>query len=149
MVKLRCDKTNHCGQLVPQREWLLFNALKTHLDLQEPLQTLESLAFSWNNLHWDGARILPRVDRLYTSLPNHASRSSLIQQYSIREDGSRSDHCPIQASLNLEDGVRRKSKWKMNSRYLEEAMSELTQAQKERNDQLRGKLQETTRHLQI
>jgi hypothetical protein len=36
----------------------------------------------------------------------------------------------------------------MNSRYLEEARTELTHAQREREDQLRSKLQEATCHLQ-
>jgi hypothetical protein len=99
MVEFRCDKTNQCGKLLPQHERLLLAALKAHLQLHEPPRTMGSLPFLWDNLRWDGARILAKLDRLYTSIPAHASGNPTVTMYTIRGDGTHSDHQPLQTSL--------------------------------------------------
>jgi hypothetical protein len=121
MVERRADKTNQCGKMLPQRERIVFEAMLNRLNVSELPRSQGSMTFSWDNCRWDGTRILARLDRMYMFPDPLPSGVSPLELYSIKGDGCRSDHCPVQACLRLEDTPRRPSCWKMNNSLLEEA----------------------------
>lgn len=65
MAELGYDKSNPCGKMIPTSERLLFNALRTHLNVEEGPKSNGSLRFSWDNVRSDGSHILVRLDRAY------------------------------------------------------------------------------------
>lgn len=84
MVEARQDKTNPCGRLIAARERLMFNNLKTQLNVEDNPRFPGSLRYSWDNQRMDGTRIFARLDRIYMfqSIPGEAHRH--ILDYSAR-----------------------------------------------------------------
>ena len=101
----------------------IFEALKHHLQLEEPDRTPGSLRYSWDNFRDDGSHILARLDRCYIS--KNAGRRVL--SYTTRGDSTWSDHAPVEVSLQLEAEHRQRSRWHMNSQYLDEASPPMIQ----------------------
>lgn len=65
MVEHRADKTRQCPTMIPHRERLLFNAMKSALQVEDHPRSANSLRFSWDNNPPQEARTLARLDRLY------------------------------------------------------------------------------------
>jgi hypothetical protein len=84
-VEARNDKTNSCSRMVPLAERMVFNDLKTRLQIEEPPRSLECLQYSWDNLRQDGRQILARLDRCYVFLSTGGASQQIIA-YKIKGD---------------------------------------------------------------
>lgn len=62
MVEARADKSSLCGRMISGRERLLFNTLKTALQVAEPPREANGLNYTWDNFRFNGTRILARLD---------------------------------------------------------------------------------------
>lgn len=99
----------------------MFNNLKTHLNVEDNPRSQGSLRYSWDNQRMDGTRILARLDRIYLfpACQNTATRN--VTDYRILGSCPWSDHHPVTLNLALSEGAPRKSRWIMNTGWLEEA----------------------------
>jgi exonuclease III len=101
MVLNRQDKTNPCGQLIPQYERIIFNQLLEHLGLEDHPRSIGSSKYSWDNLREDGVRVLARLDCAYIFRNDQAQG---CRKHAIRADSGWSDHSPIELELELGEG---------------------------------------------
>lgn len=100
MVERRADKSSLCGKTMPAQERLLFNALKTSIQVEEYPKTSPTLSYSWDNARRDGDRLMARLDRIYL-FPDSPGSQRKILDYRIIGDNTKSDHNPIYLSLEL------------------------------------------------
>ena len=101
-VKRRQDKRSACGRLVPMAKRMVFEALKTFLQVEELARLVDSSKFSWDNYRMDGLRILARVDRFYERFyvfRNLATATRRIISYRIKKDAGYSDHLLVELAV--------------------------------------------------
>lgn len=125
MVEARHNKTNLCSWLVPIGEHILFQALKQHFHVADNPKSPHTLKFSWDNCRGDDARVLARLDRFYLFQCAPGNTARTILSYAIRGNSVRSDHCPVEFTIQLEERVVQKSRWKMNVTWMEEACANI------------------------
>lgn len=84
MVERRADKTRQNASMIPMCERILFNALKTSLNVDDPPQSAHSLPYSWHNMP-NIARFLARLYQCYVFYlaPNTFDR--LILHYRVKQ----------------------------------------------------------------
>jgi exonuclease III len=125
MVENRRDKNRPCARLVPVRERVLFDAMKTALHVEDSPRTAGSLQFSWDNQQASLARRMARLDRIYVFRSNPLTPDRQLLRYVIKGDSTRSDHFPVLASILLENCPRRANQWKMSSTLFDAASPEI------------------------
>ena len=122
MVEARIDKSFQCSRMISGHEKMLFNALKDAFMIQEPTREVNGLSYTWDNLRFNGVRILAKLDRCY-SFTLDARR--LVIRCRINRDATNFNHNPILVSVQLGSELPRPSRWKMSTRYLREMKSRL------------------------
>lgn len=125
MVENKADKTRQCSSMISIRERILFDAMKSSLQLEDPPRSAASLRFSWDNNRPLAARVMARLDRLYLFNSTLGTPNRVLLDYCIRGNIAWSDHHPILATVQLEAQPRRATHWKMSSCWFEEAASEV------------------------
>jgi hypothetical protein len=110
--------------MVPIIERLGFNELKAQLNVEKSPRSPGSLRYSWNNLRQDGHRIIARLDRCYVFQSTGIAARKIIA-YRIKGDTGRSDHQPVNLSIESEPGQSKPNHWHMSTYHLEEALPSL------------------------
>ena len=98
MVETRADKSFQCGRLLSGRERALFNSLKEALKIMEPIRAKNGLHFTWDNLCFNGVRVLARLDECCAF---ESSMDHELINYRIHGDSIASSHTPISISIQL------------------------------------------------
>lgn len=98
MIKHRVDKTKQCCSMIPSKERLLFDAMKSTLHIRDNARSAFNLRFSWNNNSSMAAHVLGRLYRIYFFQSNFGYFDKILLDYSIRGNLTRSDHHPITAA---------------------------------------------------
>jgi hypothetical protein len=57
MVENKKDRSNSCGRLISQLEWLTWEQLKTHFDVQIGFDSKGCLCYLWDNIRLNNVRI--------------------------------------------------------------------------------------------
>lgn len=122
MVEARQDKTNQCGRMIPLRERIAFDVLKNRLGVEEYPRSPASMKFSWDNFRDDGLRVLARLDWCYL-FPTFVTASRKLVSYNIMGNSAWSDYMRVE----LEAGPVRRTRWRMNTVWLDEAEGDITQ----------------------
>lgn len=125
MVEMRTDKNRPCASMISRRERELFDSMKRTLQVEDNPRIPGSLKFSWDNSRATGIRALARLDRMYVFPSQPASPGRQILRYEIRGDMTRSDHCPIFASIQLAERPPQAHHWKMSTLWFQEAGPEI------------------------
>ncbi|KAG0558298.1 hypothetical protein KC19_10G017200, partial [Ceratodon purpureus] len=94
IVEHRADKTRQCPNMIPRRERILFEAMKSTLGVEDHPRSTTSLRFSWDNNRPEVARVLARLDRLYLFTPFSGSVDRILLDHHIRGNTTRLDHHP-------------------------------------------------------
>lgn len=126
MVESRLDKTRQTAAMIPYRERLLFEGMKSALHVEDNIISPGSLKYSWDNNRPGLPRSLARLDRMYTFLQQPGSPCRSILTYSILANTTRSDHLPVAATIQFEMQPLRKSHWKMNATWFEAASEDIS-----------------------
>lgn len=113
------DKSSFCGKLVSPMERQAFTSLTSALNVADNFPNTSPLKFSWDNHRQDGARVLARLDRIY-SFKEDGGQPNLLAEYFIKGDNNHSDHLPVWAKFLLKPVPPRKPSYKMSARYLED-----------------------------
>ena len=97
-----------------------FELLKHHLSVQDLFSSNQHLLFTWNNQHIGDARILARLDCVYTFASLDGALDSHIKTYLILGDCVLSDHLPMTYKLELQFEQPMGSQYKVNAGYLKD-----------------------------
>jgi len=101
MVEDKEDKFSMCGRLIPNKEGLLWDALKLALEIHEPTRSNRNLKFSWDNQRSGRHKIMVRLDHIY--IPNYlaSNQAGNSPQYYVKGDGVRSNHHHVSCLLEI------------------------------------------------
>ncbi len=113
MVEDKEDKSSMCGKLIPNKERLLWYALKLALEIHEPTRSNKSLKLSWDNQKSGRKIIMPRLDWIYIPIYLTSNQASNSSHYFVKGDGIKSNHHLVNCGLEIAIIVQRTSvgKW--------------------------------------
>jgi exonuclease III len=122
MVETARDKSSTCGRLLSGKERIEFDLLKAHLQVTDFFSYTGPLIYSWDNKQQAGRRVLARLDRMYSFSSPYGLPDLHVKKYVINGESRHSDHLPVTQHLELLEHQRQEgSRYKMNSKYLEDA----------------------------
>jgi hypothetical protein len=104
---------------------LSWEAVKSTLDIHEPLRAKGSLIFSWDNQRLGEERIMVRLDKVYIAKGLFQNQANKVAHYTIKGDGVKSYYHPISCAMELMETQTRRFCWKMNARHFEEAKEQI------------------------
>jgi hypothetical protein len=117
-VVKRRDKSISSGQLISEREKLVFNHLTEALQIKDTFPSSNRICYNWDNRRQNGIRVLARLDRVYVF--KAGAGGEILGEYEIMADSNHFDHLPVRRKIPLQTETRRKSSYKMSACYLNE-----------------------------
>jgi len=101
MVEDKVDKSSMCGRLIPNKERLLWDALKLALEIHESTRSNRNLKFSWDNQRSGRHKIMAKLDHIYITNYLASNQASNSPHYYVKGDGVRSNHHHFSCLLKI------------------------------------------------
>ncbi len=95
------DKTLKCGKMISNCERMVWEGLKTSLQVEEPKRSTRSLHSSWDNGRKQTRCIMARLDKMYRNVDSPLKPTLKSIRYIIRGNNERSNHHPASCEVEI------------------------------------------------
>ncbi len=101
MVEKVEDKTSKCGKIIFNCERMVWEGLKTLLQVEELNRSTISLHSSWDNGRKQSKCIVAKLDKMYLNVDSPLRPTLKYIRYIIRGNNERTNHHPTSCEVEI------------------------------------------------